>query len=470
MPSQPASKQHDVVGIRRRRPAPDFFQLPRQDRARPVGAGFGHAHRAGRRDVNHLAHLVAAQLGAQRPDSLDDEITLENIHTATGDLVHIAVDQRPAENHDLQAPAGAAALLNTRYQVFDGMVAEAHGARRRVNGPDIPAPLFRGQQEVADAADAGLRVARADAQRSAHARRQHVAAHRQPVIAERHLDGARIIAVIRGWYCPGHGARGHRQQSPELRQTAPGGFHRRIPGTFEQRVGDARERQNVARRAELHGLARHAPHHARLLVLGDGIGTGLLHLEQAARAVIAHAGQNRADGIGSDVLGHRAEHHVHRRTVTVHRWAVVQATYVTRAVACHQQMFVAGRDVRVPGDDLLAVLRLEDRHRRDRVHASREWTAERLRDVLRNNDRRRIRRHRHQHLLDRLGATGGGADGDDAVGRAEMPQARPCAPAPRRPSTWGRYGGVADGRRAALRPPAPLAPAAALILAMISAW
>ena len=43
---------------------------------------------------------------------------------------------------------------------------------------------------------------------------------------------------------------------------------------------------------------RHSEHHAARLVLRDGARAGLVHREHAARAVVAHAGENHPDGVG----------------------------------------------------------------------------------------------------------------------------------------------------------------------------
>jgi hypothetical protein len=66
----------------------------------------------------------------------------------------------------------------------------------------------------------------------------------------------------------------------------------------ERRAGFARDlllRQDLVHAAQLDGLLGHAEDHAGGLVLGDGHGAGLLHLQHSARAVVAHPGQDDAD-------------------------------------------------------------------------------------------------------------------------------------------------------------------------------
>ena len=82
-------------------------------------------------------------------------------------------------------------------------------------------------------------------------------------------------------------------------------------------------------------------------------------------------------------------------------------------------MPVAGRDVGVARQHLLAVARLADGNGRDRIHAPGERAAERFGNVLGDDDARTVQGHSDQHLLDRLGAAGGRADGDDALGGLE---------------------------------------------------
>lgn len=81
--------------------------------------------------------------------------------------------------------------------------------------------------------------------------------------------------------------------------------------------------------------------------------------------------------------------------MAIDRRPVIEPTAITRAVARHQQVAIAGRDVGVAGHDQVAVLRFLDLERGTTVHTFGERPAERLRDVLSDDDAGRIRR---QHL------------------------------------------------------------------------
>ena len=125
------------------------------------------------------------------------------------------------------------------------------------------------------------------------------------------------------------------------------------------------------------------------------------------------------DRVRADVLRHRAEHHIDAGPMTIHVRAVAQPAAIARAVALDQQMPIAGRDVDVAGKNVLAILRLAHRHRRAAIHALGKRLAESRGNVLRDHDRRRIRRQRREHFANGFGAAGRRADGDDAIGGAQ---------------------------------------------------
>src|SRR3954470_24458319 len=66
-------------------------------------------------------------------------------------------------------------------------------------------------------------------------------------------------------------------------------------GMGEDRGGDAADGQDLRRGADRGGGSGHAVDHARRLVLGDVVPTQVTELEQAVRAVAAHAGQQDGD-------------------------------------------------------------------------------------------------------------------------------------------------------------------------------
>src|SRR5688572_19394181 len=96
--------------------------------------------------------------------------------------------------------------------------------------------------------------------------------------------------------------------------------------------GHAAERQDFLRSPQLDRGAGHSPHHARSLILRHGARTGVQHFLQAARAIVAHAGENHAHGVGTHVLRHGTEQHVDARAVPVDGRAVVEAAAISRPV------------------------------------------------------------------------------------------------------------------------------------------
>ena len=79
----------------------------------------------------------------------------------------------------------------------------------------------------------------------------------------------------------------------------------------------------------------------RRFVLRDRGGAGLLHLQHAARAVVAHAGHDDADRVAARVARGRAEQHVHRGPVAADQRPVAHLDVVARAAALQQHVAVA---------------------------------------------------------------------------------------------------------------------------------
>ena len=91
------------------------------------------------------------------------------------------------------------------------------------------------------------------------------------------------------------------------------------------RVADAGERMLVFGGADLEGRARHAVDDGACLILRDGAGAGLAHVEQALRAVAAHAGEDaRPRPCAPARARHRREQHVDRGAVAVDGLARLQ--------------------------------------------------------------------------------------------------------------------------------------------------
>src|SRR5690606_27872381 len=68
-------------------------------------------------------------------------------------------------------------------------------------------------------------------------------------------------------------------------------------GQLQQAGRDAVQRQDFLGRAELHRGTGHTPDHAGGFVLDQGRGSSLAHFQQATRAIVAHAGEDRAHGV-----------------------------------------------------------------------------------------------------------------------------------------------------------------------------
>src|ERR1700690_878110 len=87
--------------------------------------------------------------------------------------------------------------------------------------------------------------------------------------------------------------------------------------------GDFAEGDDLLGRVKAHGFPRHSVDHAAGLVLRDGPGAALFHLQHPAGAVAPHSGQQDADGPGTGGLGHGAEHDVHGRPMVADAGAIL---------------------------------------------------------------------------------------------------------------------------------------------------
>ena len=168
----------------------------------------------------------------------------------------------------------------------------------------------------------------------------------------------------------------------------------------------------------------------RRLVLRDGGGAGALHLEQAVGAVVAHAGQDDADGVGAGGLGHRAEQHVDAGPVPGDERPVARARRRSWAPLRTSSVAVAGRDQRAPGrtrsPSSASFTSIAQSWSRRSANAAVKpsgmcWTM-----TMPGASSGRLEEH-----AQRLGAAGGGADGDHLVGR-DRQRARASAAARRR--------------------------------------
>ena len=161
----------------------------------------------------------------------------------------------------------------------------------------------------------------------------------------------------------------------------------------------------------------HAEDDAGRFVLRDRGGAGGVHFVEAGGAVVAHAGEDHADGVRAGGLRDRAEEDVDARLVAGDERAVVEVDAVLGAVAHDQHVPVAGRDQRAAVDDAVAFRGFLDRHAAGLIQPLRERGGEDLGHVLHDDHAGRIGRHRLEDFAQRLGAAGRRADGDDLARR-----------------------------------------------------
>ena len=86
--------------------------------------------------------------------------------------------------------------------------------------------------------------------------------------------------------------------------------------------------------------------------------------------------------------------------------SIAQAALIAGAIAHHEQVPIARRDIGVACQNGLTVIRHAHVERRIRVHADGERAAEGLRDVLGNDHSRNIRGQMCEHFFDRFGPAG----------------------------------------------------------------
>ena len=92
----------------------------------------------------------------------------------------------------------------------------------------------------------------------------------------------------------------------------------------------------------------------------DGDGASLLHFKHAARAIIAHAGEDDADSVLSGITGGGTEQYIHGRPVSADERPVFDFDEVVCAAALEEQMVVAGCNERASTQNGVIRLRLFD--------------------------------------------------------------------------------------------------------------
>ena len=186
-------------------------------------------------------------------------------------------------------------------------------------------------------------------------------------------------------------------------------------GVPQHGLRNAMKRENFPHRTEKDGLARHAKDNTTRFILGNGEGVGALHLQEAVGAVIAHPGQQHADGVSSGGLRHGAKKHVHARPVAGDQGPFTNFKKVSGAHPVDVRVPLSRSDIGTSGHNRIAIGGFPNFDRTAVVQTPRERPGKAFGHVLHGHDPRAIRRHPFKQVQQRFRATGGGADGDDLL-------------------------------------------------------
>ena len=80
------------------------------------------------------------------------------------------------------------------------------------------------------------------------------------------------------------------------------------------------------------------------LVLSDDEGAGLFHIRHAAGVVVAHSGEDDAQGVLYGIVGRRVKQHVYRGTMTTNQRSILDLHVVARTAALEQHVMIARCD------------------------------------------------------------------------------------------------------------------------------
>ena len=176
------------------------------------------------------------------------------------------------------------------------------------------------------------------------------------------------------------------------------------------------ERQDLGGRAAVDRLLGHPEHDAARLVLCDRLRSGPAHLQQAIGAVVAHAGQEDAEGVRGRRPGGRPEQDVDRRAMARDERTILHRHRVAAAPALDHEVTPAGGDQGAAPHHGIAVLRLLDGDRAEAVQALGERRREMLRHVLHDDEAGGLGGQHLEHVAQGLRPTRRRADADDPVG------------------------------------------------------
>ena len=164
--------------------------------------------------------------------------------------------------------------------------------------------------------------------------------------------------------------------------------------------------EGAASAAAGNGFLGHAEDHATGLVLGNGGAAHLAHLKQAARSVVAHAGQDDAHGIAPGSLGNRAKQHIDRWAVARNVRPLLDGNSIPRTIADQQHMQIARGNEDLAGLHQIAILGFLDPDRAAHVEATGKGGGESLRHVLDDQDGWGVRGQGFEHFAQCFGTAG----------------------------------------------------------------
>jgi len=153
--------------------------------------------------------------------------------------------------------------------------------------------------------------------------------------------------------------------------------------------------------------------------LGEGVGAGIVHLLHALGTVVAHAGEDDADGVGAGVACGGAEEYVDGGAVPADERAIAHLDKVAVVGAFDERVFASGSDQRVAGQDGGAVGPFAHLEAAEGIEVGGKGAGEPLGHVLHDDDAGRLCGQASEEGRDCLGAAGRGADEDDLLSRGD---------------------------------------------------
>ena len=107
--------------------------------------------------------------------------------------------------------------------------------------------------------------------------------------------------------------------------------------------------------AALKSCLWHSIDHATVLILTECAGAAPAQRQQTLRSILAHSGQNNADGIFPRRLRSRLEQHVDRGTMAADPFPASNDANIVRARAAKAEVCAAWRDVGMAGQNPLPI-------------------------------------------------------------------------------------------------------------------